>query len=577
MFSINNILRPSDLNNINIVLSAKTQEQGRRFTIFQADAQDQGEEILMHDAYLKAKDLSQLIKTDADRIQVKIFIEKIKTAELCGINDFNGKPLMYRIITAVYRFFGKTPWLGTHEERLNALNAQVDKQSSSIPVEWKSKLENFPKTGSLIDVIANSSEFQKQHPLKTTDNLVKTLSNDPALKIEIIENAKHTHSYIDSQTKNRAEKFLNYKLAHGSNTEKTLYADMSIEDFFKRLLTKRPLVFMGSEDTARILNATSTTTGGFDKIGKDENELEGIHSLKDFLSYDEMLISAHLSTATPTLFINNGARNNMGRLDKSQSFERRGIYMGVVGARLEKPGVMEEHLVLLKKGSPRNISPVWEDIFEGAIPTFEEAASAYLEVEGTGTVEDSRYIKCGDAFLDKIAYRNLMKPRLEGFLKEANAQAESQGKKAYLHLVGLGLGVWTSPWNGTNNKLNLILANIQRSIYLDWIEANKPKNIGTLDFSYFPDSESIPQIRTISIDDSLIEIRTSKRNPADKLENGELLCAQYAWDGNSFPGNEYWIGMLNASGDPAAACCSTIAELQNPLINKNVTNLYIYK
>ena len=40
------------------------------------------------------------------------------------------------------------------------------------------------------------------------------------------------------------------------------------------------------------------------------------------------------------------------------------------------------------------------------------------------------------------------------------------------------------------------------------------------------------------------------------------MVAQYAWDGNAFPGNEYWLGMLTASGDPAAACCSNVPELQ---------------
>jgi len=48
----------------------------------------------------------------------------------------------------------------------------------------------------------------------------------------------------------------------------------------------------------------------------------------------------------------------------------------------------------------------------------------------------------------------------------------------------------------------------------------------------------------------------------------ELIVANYAWDCNSFPGNEYWMGSLTASGDPAAACCSTIWNHMNPVLNK---------
>jgi len=59
-------------------------------------------------------------------------------------------------------------------------------------------------------------------------------------------------------------------------------------------------------------------------------------------------------------------------------------------------------------------------------------------------------------------------------------------------------------------------------------------------------------------------------SPADRLPPStepKLLVASYAWDGNAFPGNEYWEGLIGSSGDPAAVCCSTIGELQNAWIN----------
>jgi hypothetical protein len=49
--------------------------------------------------------------------------------------------------------------------------------------------------------------------------------------------------------------------------------------------------------------------------------------------------------------------------------------------------------------------------------------------------------------------------------------------------------------------------------------------------------------------------------------SNHLLITSYAWDSNSFPGNEIYAGSLAGSGDPAANCCCTIFELHNPYIN----------
>jgi hypothetical protein len=59
-------------------------------------------------------------------------------------------------------------------------------------------------------------------------------------------------------------------------------------------------------------------------------------------------------------------------------------------------------------------------------------------------------------------------------------------------------------------------------------------------------------------------IRFSKRDPffANDDVSGKLLVALYAWDGNSFPGNEFWSGQMGSTGDSAAACCTQVNKFK---------------
>ena len=117
--------------------------------------------------------------------------------------------------------------------------------------------------------------------------------------------------------------------------------------------------------------------------------------------------------------------------------------------------------------------------------------------------------------------------------------------------------------------------------YAEAVESCELSFVSDLDFSWMQNRRSLPTscggteagaapLTSGRFTRNAVDFRFSKRDPAAPLSGahaGKLLVAQFAWDSNSYVGNEFWLGQLCASGDPAAACCSTIAELFVPEIN----------
>ena len=159
---------------------------------------------------------------------------------------------------------------------------------------------------------------------------------------------------------------------------------------------------------------------------------------------------------------------------------------------------------------------------------------------------------------------------LEPFLLDANFRGEEKNQDVFCHFVGLGMGVWYLPGLPDNIQTNIFV-----DLAVQLVNKHSLSRVVNVDFSWISDyTGSVKDGDVVSSNNGTkCKISFSTRNPADKLagENaGKLVVAMYAWDGNAYPGNEYWIDCLNESGDTAAAACSTISQLQNPDINLSV-------
>ena len=162
------------------------------------------------------------------------------------------------------------------------------------------------------ELVEKSKEFFRNNAgvkVQTTANLIENMRG----KSEIIERfASQAYPIIHERVVELIKDFLAFKRQHGSSIERELYRAMSVAEFVDRLVSKRPLVFFMSVDSWTTKDGAHGT-GGWEDIGTEKDGSQGL-KLESFLSYDEIKISALLQVSTPTLLINSGGRDNVGRL-----------------------------------------------------------------------------------------------------------------------------------------------------------------------------------------------------------------------------------------------------------------------
>ncbi|KAF2436335.1 hypothetical protein EJ08DRAFT_728871 [Tothia fuscella] len=355
----------------------------------------------------------------------------------------------------------------------------------------------------------------------------------------VASDALHTNIVLHPRLPNLFTAFLAHKREHGSVYEKELYASpdtFTWRTLATRLIEKRPLAFVGASDSTVLRNGQSLRDSReWDRNGTSQQDRNEVLTLKKYLSYDEIMLSSLIAVSGPTYFINKGDRYNGAELARKGTFEERGIIVGVVGARFERRDKMDS-LFVLEDFPSSTQHPKLTNIF--------------LEFFGGRDPSSPRF--------DVGIFKSRIQITAETLLLEANDRAEQHSKTAFVHVVGLGLGVWQI--HPTQPQWYIeVFTSIMQNLQLP--------HISTIAFSWIPIPISTQDDCVAAGKSKDIAIQFNKRNPADKLNTDELLVVSYAWDGNSFPGNEFWWGSLSGSGDPAAACHSTIAELHNPLVN----------
>lgn len=320
---------------------------------------------------------------------------------------------------------------------------------NTSPPKWTSEYMNLLRSSNTSqnqkphvgfnEIAKMSRDFPRKFPKVTmiSQNLVGSVGKET-----IERNINSVYPIIHEYSLYLCASFLKFKRIHGSDIERRLYKDISVKDLIDRLLSKRAAAFIEPSDSYLLLNGEKGF-GNWLSIGtlREKPPL----TIEECLSYDEIKLSALLSVSSYSYFINDGNRHNNAVVNSNRSnIQDDGIIIGLIGTRLELENVMEyQELVVTRqqnvppKYRKNNETPTIHNIFADF---YEEPCFIYNE---NTLKNDERFVPINTiGYFDNIVYAKRLALSFDTLLLEANYRARNKNTTAYIHVVGLGLGVW---------------------------------------------------------------------------------------------------------------------------------------
>lgn len=380
---------------------------------------------------------------------------------------------------------------------------------------------------SLRRVFSNSRAFSthQPHPISRTTTLEYLFRSKHVKESDVQKYIQSTRIVAHPTVRQIAIDFLTHKRTHGTKTEKKVYAEQiewDVERFFARLIRQRPLSFYRKGDTTLLRNHKHliSATSAWDRVGSD-NEHHDI-PIEYYLTYEEMMVLSLIGVSGYTPYLNDGNRYNRGVAGTPEPTQPEGVHIGLVGARFKRRGRMDS----VYAGDPE----FWILPLCVLLPrrTFRNALQSKDPDHRRDPITRSRAERIGSTQKSLCAFS---RPR-----------ARCMGR---------------APWS---------VAVVRRSVHSmpGWAEAQVDWRAWVCTLT-----QILPLRRTWKSQHTLgFQCVFNLRAPSARLKDQSLLLVvSYAWDANSYPGNEFYCGLLDASGDPAAACSSVTSETQNPKIN----------